>query len=362
MSSLEKKFAPLRGRGATANPDGRFTRQRSSHDPELCDEWPAPGKDTRLLPERSRSIVSTNQSPDINFRQSINPYRGCEHGCVYCYARPAHAYMDLSPGLDFETQIFFKADAAQRLREFLARPGYRCQTIAMGANTDAYQPAEKQQGITRRLLEILYAHRHPVSLITKSALIERDLDLLTKLAADRLVQVSISVTTLDNDLKRVLEPRTASPARRLRSIETLTAAGIPVNLLLAPVIPGLNDHELDAILAAGAAAGAQQADYILLRLPHEVQPLFIDWLQQQRPLRAKRIMSLLRQYRGGRANDPCFGSRMRGEGPLAELLQQRFAGACRRHKLQSGHSAALNTRSFCVPGRATQGELFDAPG
>jgi DNA repair photolyase len=359
MHRNEPGFRPLQGRGATASPPGRFACSRVSHGDDDCDEWPEPAAETRLQPELARSIVSRNESPDIHFRQSINPYRGCEHGCVYCYARPAHAYVDLSPGLDFETQIYFKDGAAERLREFLARPRYRCQTIAIGANTDAYQPAEKQLRITRQLLEVLHEHRHPVALITKSALIERDLGLLAELAAQKLLRVSISLTTLDPALKRALEPRTASPTRRLRCIETLSAAGVPVTAMLAPVIPGLNEHELDEIVAAAARAGADSAEYILLRLPHEVRPLFEDWLEKQRPLRARKVMSLVHQFRGGRANDPCFGSRMRGEGPLAKLLSQRFAAACRRHGLAQGGRAELDTSQFRVPGRPVQAGLFD---
>jgi len=359
MKDKDSGFRPLPGRGATASPPGRFALSRVTHGGDDCNTWPEPGVDTQLRRELARSIVSRNESPDIHFRQSINPYRGCEHGCVYCYARPAHAYVDLSPGLDFETQIFFKEGAAGRLREFLARPGYRCQTIAIGANTDAYQPAEKQLRITRELLEVLHAHRHPVALITKSALIERDLDLLTELAARKLVHVSISLTTLDNALKRALEPRTASPSRRLRCIETLSQAGVPVTAMFAPVIPGLNEHELDDVVAAAANSGADRAEYILLRLPHEVRPLFEDWLLKQRPLREKKVMSLISQFRGGRANDPCFGSRMRGEGPLAELLAQRFSAACRRHGLAQDGRGELDTTQFRVPGRPLQAGLFD---
>ena len=340
---------PLPGRGTSQNPAGRFATLTLALSPELADECPEPAADTELLPELSKSILCQNASPDVPFRQSINPYRGCEHGCVYCYARPAHAYVDLSPGLDFETKIFFKPDAAGLLRKSLARPGYRCSTIALGANTDPYQPAERRLAITRQILEVMCDFRHPVAIVTKSALVERDLDLLRDLARDNLVRVLLSVTTLDDDLKRVLEPRTASPARRLRTIRRLAAAEIPVGALLAPVIPGLNEHELDRLVAAVAKAGADHAAYILLRLPWEVRDLFVDWLQTHRPLRAKRVMNLLRQFRRGRDNDPCFGSRMRGEGALAELLEQRFAWACRRHNLPTGDRSALNTAAFRRP-------------
>jgi DNA repair photolyase len=349
-------FDPIRGRGATRSPAGRFARSHVDRRAPDLDEWPEPAAGTTLSPERSRSIVSTNTSPDLDFRQSINPYRGCEHGCIYCYARPAHAYVDLSPGLDFETQILFKPDAPARLREFLARPGYRCQPIVLGANTDAYQPAESRLGLTRELLQILCEHRHPVAIVTKSALVERDLDLLSNLARDGLAKVMVSVTTLDDELKRVMEPRTASPSRRLKTITRLSDAGVPTGTLFAPVIPGLNDEELDRVLCAVAKAGASHADYVLLRLPHEVRALFEDWLYKQRPLRAGKILSLIRQHRGGRANDPCFGSRMRGTGPLADLLAQRFAAACRRYGLARSGSP-LNTSAFRPPRTAGDRQL-----
>ena len=340
----ERTMDPIRGRGAALNLAGRFavTRFDADDDNDV-------GADTVLMPEKIRSIVSTNNSPDIAFRQSINPYRGCEHGCIYCYARPAHAYVDLSPGLDFETRIFFKPDAPAQLRRYLDRPGYQCSTIALGANTDAYQPAEKQLQITRKLLQVMAEYRQPVGIVTKSALVERDIDVLQDLATDNLVRVMISVTTLDGELKRTLEPRTASPARRLRVIARLTEAGIPVGAMLAPVIPGLNEQELDRLVESVAQAGADYAAYILLRLPFEVRPLFEDWLQKHRPLAAAKVMSLVHQFRGGRANDPCFGSRMRGQGPLAELLSQRFANACRRNGLNTGDSPALNTQAFRRP-------------
>jgi DNA repair photolyase len=343
-------FDPIKGRGARANPTGRFARTRIDATAEFADEYPDPGIDTQLMAEQIRSIISTNQSPDISFRQSINPYRGCEHGCVYCYARPSHAYADLSSGLDFETRIFFKPDAAAVLRRTLTRPGYRCQTIALGANTDAYQPAEKGLRITRALLEVLAEHRHPVAIVTKSALVERDIDILAPMAAAGLVRVMVSVTTLDDELKRRLEPRTASPKRRLRTIAALRAAGIPVGTMVAPVIPGLTDHELDAIVEAVAQAGADCAAYVLLRLPHDVSSLFEHWLQDHYPMRAAKVMSLIGQLRAGRANDPCFGSRMRGTGPLAALLHARFNAACRRHGLATGAMPPLDTTAFRSPG------------
>jgi DNA repair photolyase len=354
------RFSPIRGRAACNNPDGRFARTVSDTGEDYADELPEISHATQLLPETIRSIISRNASPDINFRQSINPYRGCEHGCIYCYARPAHAYVDLSPGLDFETRIFFKPDAASQLRRALARPGYRCQTIALGANTDAYQPAERELRITRSILEVLAECRHPVAIVTKSALIERDLDVLQDLAANRLTRVMISVTTLDDELKRTMEPRTASPSRRLKIIERLSSAGVPVGSMIAPVIPGLTDHEIERIVARVAAAGADQAAYILLRLPHEVADLFKNWLEEHHPLRARKVMSMIRQLRSGQINDPCFGSRMSGRGNLAILLRDRFEKACRRHRLSTGASPRLNTGAFRAPlDRHPQLDLLD---
>jgi DNA repair photolyase len=345
---------PLKGRGSTSAMPGRFARTVHEADPEADagrdGEGPSPA--TELRPEQARSIISHNDSPDIAFRQSINPYRGCEHGCIYCFARPAHAYVDLSPGIDFETKIFFKPDAPALLRRELGRPGYRCQPIAIGANTDGYQPAERRLGITRAILEVLAGFRHPVAIVTKSALIERDIDLLAPMAAANLARVMVSVTTLDDGLKRRLEPRTASPARRLQVIRRLTDAGIPTGVLAAPMIPALNDHELEAILECAAAAGARHAGYILLRLPHEVAPLFEEWLTQHYPLRKSHVLGLLRDMRGGALNDPCFGSRMRGKGALAGLLAQRFERACRRYGLNAGDMPALDTTAFRRSGPA----------
>ncbi|MDJ0929029.1 MAG: PA0069 family radical SAM protein [Gammaproteobacteria bacterium] len=350
---------PIPGRGTSRNPAGRFATLTRALSPDLADECPEPAAATELLPELSKSILCQNNSPDVPFRQSINPYRGCEHGCVYCYARPAHAYVDLSPGLDFETKIFFKPDAANLLRKSFNRPAYRVSTISLGANTDPYQPAERRLGITREILTVMAEYRHPVAIVTKSALVERDLDLLSDLARDNLIRVLISVTSLDDDLKRSLEPRAASPARRLKTIRHLSQAGVPVGALIAPVIPGLNEHELDRLVEAVARAGADHAAYILLRLPWEVRDLFVDWLETHRPLRAKRVMNLLRQFRHGRDNDPCFGSRMRGEGTLAELLGQRFTQACRRNNLATGDRPSLNIGAFWrPPGGHSQMPLF----
>ena len=340
----------IRGRGARGNLPGRFERQTVELDEGIAETAPRP--DTELIPERSKTIISRNQSPDIGFSQSINPYKGCEHGCIYCFARPTHAYLDLSPGLDFETKIVHKPNAADLLRKELAKPGYVCSPIALGINTDGYQPFEKQLRITRSLLEILLETRHPVTIVTKSALVERDLDLLGELAQLGLTQVAVSITTLDDELKRRMEPRTASPRRRLAIIELLAEAGVPAGVMFAPVIPALNDHELEAVLEASADAGARWAGYTVLRLPNEVRPLFKDWLAEQYPLRAGHVMSRVRQIRGGRENDSAFGRRKRGQGLYADLLRQRFDRACRRHGLNRrafGARPPLDTTLFRPP-------------
>jgi DNA repair photolyase len=304
---------------------------------------------TTLEPERAKEIITTNDSPDVPFEQSINPYRGCEHACPYCYARPSHAYMGLSPGLDFETRIFYKQDAARLLEAQLARPGYVCKPITIGANTDPYQPAERRMKITRTLLEVLARTRHPVTVITKSSLVLRDLDLLADLARDGLAGVGVSVTSLNKDLKRVMEPRAASPQARLRAVAELNGAGVPTGVLVAPVIPALTDHELEDILAASAAAGARWAGYVLLRLPYEIKDLFREWLAEHFPDRAAHVMSVLREMRGGRDNDPRFGSRMRGTGVYAQLLRSRFQLACKRLNLNASGRDVPNTKLFRPP-------------
>ena len=330
----------------------------------MDDGWPGDGEaasaepESAVLADAARRVISRNASPDVPFEQSVNPYRGCEHGCVYCYARPTHAWLGLSPGLDFETRLFYKPDAAARLAAELDAPGYRCRTIVLGANTDPYQPVERRLGITRALLEVLAERDHPVSIVTKGALIERDLDLLAPMAAAGLVSVMVSVTTLDDELKRTLEPRAAAPARRLATLRRLAAAGIPAGVLLAPMIPALNDHELENILEAAAAAGAESAAWILLRLPHEVGPLFREWLEAHYPERSRRVMSLLRQARGGRDNDPRFGHRMRGGGPWVEALAARFRLACRRLGLAEGERRTLDTGRFRPRRSDGQIELF----
>jgi DNA repair photolyase len=343
-----------KGRGAVSNRAGRFESLAVEH---VDDGWgildePLPPLETRVLPEPAQSVITRNDSPDIPFDQSINPYRGCEHGCVYCYARPSHAYVNLSPGLDFETRLFFKQDAALRLRFELNRRGYRPSPINLGSNTDPYQPLERKLGVTRSILEVLAESHHPVTIVTKSALVVRDLDLLQALAAEQLVRVFVSVTTLDDELKRRMEPRASGPAARLAAISKLSGAGVPVGVMFAPVVPAINDHELEDVLAAAAKAGATTAGYLLLRLPGEVRDIFYEWLDTHYPERANRVRNRVRELRGGRDNDPRFGHRMRGQGPWAALLRRRFEGACRRNGLEIGRSSPLATGLFRPPDRA----------
>lgn len=342
-----------KGHGALTNPPPRFDLQQVSavDDGWYMEEEPD-SIQTTLQPDKARGVITTNDSPDVGFDQSINPYRGCSSGCVYCFARPTHAYLGLSPGLDFETRLFYKADAAKVLEEELARPGYVCKPIQLGINTDAYQPDERRMRVTRSILEVLERTRHPVSLLSKHTLVLRDLDLLISLARDNLVSVSLTVTTLDDDLKRKLEPRAASPAARLRTIAALNAAGVPAGAMVAPVIPAITDHEMERILEACAAAGASWAGYVLLRLPYEVKDLFREWLAAHYPERAAHVMSLIHEMRGGRDNDPRFGSRMRGTGPYASLLRNRFQLACQRLKLNSTARGSLDTTLFRPPGPA----------
>lgn len=345
-----------RGRGATANPPSRHAAQHA----EACDDgWyeePLPPMRTQVATDSSRSVISWNDSPDIPFDRSVNPYRGCEHGCVYCYARPGHAWLGLSPGLDFETRLFAKDDAAALLRGELGARTYRCGPIALGAVTDAYQPVERMRGITRAVLELLAELRHPVTVVTKSALIERDIDLLADLARDRLAHVQVSVTTLRADLARRLEPRAASPQRRLDTVTRLRAAGIPVGVLVAPVIPVLTDSELEAVLAAARDAGALSAGYVLLRLPLEVAGLFRDWLEACVPGQAAHVMARVQDTRGGRDNDARFGRRMVGTGLYADLIAQRFVLAARR--LGYLELPPLRTDLFRKPVRSGQLSLF----
>ena len=350
---------PIKGRGAVSNASGRFEASRRE---AFDDGWESPLDETRpqteVQADSSRSVLVYNQSPDLPFDRSINPYRGCEHGCIYCFARPTHAYLGLSPGLDFETRLFSKPDAAALLEKALRKPGYRPATLALGVNTDAYQPVERRLGITRSVLEVLQRFRHPLAIVTKSALVERDLDILREMASDHLVSVHISVTTLDGALARKLEPRAAAPHRRLQTINRLAAAGVPVSVLAAPVIPVLTDPELDAILSAARDAGAQSASYILLRLPLEVSPLFRQWLEAHYPLKAKHVMTRVRDTRGGKDYDSRFGVRMRGSGAFAEIIAQRFALACRKLGLQP-RDYDLDCGAFRVPSKSgDQLDLF----
>jgi DNA repair photolyase len=337
----------FKGRGALSNPPARFLGRIAQAEDDGWYQQQVPDSiATEIRPETARTIISRNDSPDIPFEQSINPYRGCEHGCIYCYARPSHAYVDLSPGIDFETRLFYKADAANLLRAELKRPGYHCSAIMLGANTDPYQPIEQRLRVTRSLLEVLLEARHPVSVITKGTLVLRDLDLLRELAQLNLTRVYVSFTTLDAELKRQLEPRAASPQARLRVISTLAAAGVPVGVMTAPMIPAINDAELESLLEAAAHSGARRASYVLLRLPHEVKTLFRDWLVEHYPQRAAHVMSLVQQARGGQDNDPRFGMRMRGSGAWAQLLRARFELACRRLNLNHERAAELSTHLF----------------
>ena len=349
----------IKGRGANGNPDPRYGVESREAVDDGWSEQEHPRLRTEVSIERARSIITYNQSPDVPFDRSINPYRGCEHGCVYCYARPSHAYLDLSPGLDFESKLFAKPDAARLLADELAKPGYRPAPLALGVNTDAWQPVERRYGITRALLEVLLEYRHPVTMITKSALIERDLDLLAPMAELGLVQVMISVTTLDRELSRRMEPRAAAPHRRLQTIRTLKDAGIPVGVLVAPVIPALNDSEMETILATVAEAGATNAGYVLLRLPHELKTLFGNWLQQHYPLKREHVLNRMRDLRGGQLNSSQFGQRMTGSGEYARLIEHRFDLARRKNGLQR-EGAKLRCDGFKVPERTgDQISLFD---
>jgi DNA repair photolyase len=372
--------APVKGRGATFNPANRF--RRDEREP-VDDGWAAPalppaeGKHadddappplkTTVTITRARSIIARNESPDLPFDQSINPYQGCEHGCIYCYARPSHAYLDLSPGLDFETKLFAKPDAAALLTAELAHPGYRCEPIALGTNTDPYQPIEREWKITRSIIEVLAGCDHPLTITTKGAMVERDIDLLAPMAAKNLVRVYISIPMLDKALARKLDPRAPAPVRRLELVKALADAGIPAGVMVAPVIPGLTDKDLEAVLEAAAAHGATGASWIMLRLPREVSPLFRDWLATHYPLRAAHVMSLVNQIRGGRDNDPRFGDRMRGSGQFAALIKRRFTLAAHRLGLNA-ERPPLDRSLFRPPAAATppkprkaderQGSLF----
>jgi DNA repair photolyase len=339
-----------KGRGARLNPPNRYADYASE---DIDDGWgsleetlsAAPA--TTLSIDTSRRVITYNDSPDVGFDRSINPYRGCEHGCAYCFARPSHAWLGLSPGLDFETRLFWKPEAPAQLERELAARNYRCAPVAVGINTDAYQPCERKLGLTRALLEILVGTQHPFSIVTKSALIERDIDLIATAAARRQASVCVSLTTLDASLARHLEPRAPTPARRLETIRALSAAGIPVTVLIAPLIPVLTDHELESLLEQARSSGAQGAGYILLRLPHELKELFRDWLETHAPLKASHVMNRLRDCRGGKDYDARFGTRMRGTGIYAEMLRKRFRLASRH--LGYKDTPALDSSKFTSP-------------
>ncbi|MGN2243562.1 PA0069 family radical SAM protein [Frateuria sp. GZRR33] len=353
----------IKGRGAASNPEGRFESLRHHAEDDgwqsLLLDADAPRPRTEVTEERARSVISRNDSPDIAFEQAINPYRGCEHGCIYCYARPSHSYLNLSPGLDFETRLRAKGNLAEVLRAELGKRGYVPTPINIGSNTDPYQPVEKRWRLTRAALELLAECHHPCTIVTKNALIERDLDLLAGMARERLVQVFISVNSLDNHLAARLEPRASAPHRRIQAIEALAGADVPVGVLVAPIIPALNDRDMEAVLERAHAAGARCAGYTVVRLPYELKALFREWLALHAPQRAAHVMSLIQQMNGGRDYDSDFRTRMRGQGVFAQLLRRRFEVACRKHGFGRARELALDTSRFVPPREASpQGVLF----
>jgi DNA repair photolyase len=349
FSTLERDRPAQKGRGALSNASGRFERERRA---EADDGWGildfTPSLATQITYERARSIITRNDSPDISFDRSINPYRGCEHGCAYCFARPTHAHMGLSAGLDFETRLFAKVGAAALLEKELAAPRYICKTIAIGTNTDPYQPIERKERITRSILEVLARTDHPVGIVTKSALVLRDLDILAPMAAKGLVKVALSITTLDPDLARRLEPRASSPERRLHAIEALTKAGIPTSVMVAPIIPAINDAEIETILTRAAALGAREAGYVMLRLPLEIQDIFQEWLSVHFPNKLRHVMTLVKSMRKGKAYDATWGERMKGTGPFAWMIGRRFEAASARNGFRQ-ERLALRTDLFHAP-------------
>lgn len=356
--------APRKGRGAVTNGTGRYERYAQER---VDDGWQRsagledvePPLRTTVAIDSSRTVIARNQSPDVPFDRSINPYRGCEHGCVYCFARPTHAYLGLSPGLDFESRLFAKPDAPALLRKELARRGYDCQPIALGTNTDPYQPVERERRITRGILEVLAEHEHPVTIVTKSDLVVRDLDILGPMAAKGLASLSLSVTSLDRDLSRLMEPRAPTPEKRLAAIRACADAGVPSGVLVAPIIPAVNDSEIEAILARAHEAGARHAAWVLLRLPLEIKDLVEEWLRAHFPDRADRVLSLVRQSRGGALYRAEWGKRMSGEGPYAHMISQRFRRACQKVGMDR-RSAGLDTSRFVLPGAISrQMSLFD---
>ncbi|MEH0073625.1 PA0069 family radical SAM protein [Pannonibacter sp. Pt2] len=349
MAALRLDEELRRGRGAALNMPGRFERQQREG---FDDGWETPDDlpplKTTVQEEKARTIITRNSSPDISFDRSINPYRGCEHGCIYCFARPSHAFMGLSPGLDFETRLFAKPNAAELLERELARPGYQVRTIAIGTNTDPYQPIERRYKLMREILTVLETYNHPVAIVTKSALVLRDADILSRMAEKGLAKVALSITSLDKDLVRTLEPRASAPHRRLAALKGLSEAGIPASVMMAPVIPALTDSEIEGLLEAAAEHGATEAGYILLRLPLEVSELFRDWLLRNRPDRYRHVMNILRSMRGGKDYDAEWGQRMRGLGPYAQQIGQRFSLACKRLGLNQRRKK-LNVELFTPP-------------
>ncbi len=359
--SPERPKGPaFRGRGAGFNPPNRYETIRldpffDGWEPEALPDMGGGGQQPATVPttvtvDATRTVIARNESPDVGFDRSINPYRGCEHGCVYCYARPSHAWLGLSPGVDFETRLFAKPDAAALLRQELARPSYRCEPIAMGTNTDPYQPVERERRITRNILKVLSDCNHPVTIVTKSALIERDIDILAPMAEKGLAAAALSVTTLERPVARAMEPRASAPARRLAAIRSLAEAGIPVRVMVAPVVPGITDHEMEAILEAARDAGASVASYILLRLPGEVKELFCDWLDAHYPARRNKVLNTVRSLREGKLNTAEWGERMVGKGAFGKALDIRFAMAIRRLGLKR-EGRALRTDLFAKPAR-----------
>jgi DNA repair photolyase len=351
-----------KGRGARSNATGRYepeTVEAFDDGWEDTDAEVAPLR-TTLTPEHARTIIARNTSPDVGFDRSINPYKGCEHGCIYCYARPSHAYMGLSPGLDFESRLFFKPEAARLLEQELCKPRYVCRHIHIGGNTDPYQPVERDLKSTRSVLEVLQRFRHPFSIITKSVLIARDADILGAMGREGMATALVSITTLDRGLARAMEPRASTPAKRLEAVARLADAGVPVGVGFAPVIPGLNDHEMEAVLEAAAKAGATWSMYVTLRLPLEIKDLFREWLADARPERAARVMSLIRQTRGGRDYDPDWSQRMKGTGPVAQLIETRYRAAVKRYGLDGPRPVLDLTRFRVPPEMKTQLDLFDA--
>jgi DNA repair photolyase len=344
---MPEHSSPQRGRGAPANPPNRFEPLWYSRDPEWSDPED-PTLETQFFRDTSRSIISYNDSPDVGFDASINPYRGCEHGCIYCYARPTHEYLGFSAGLDFESRILVKEDAPELLRRELSSPRWKPQVLAISGVTDPYQPVERRLQLTRRCLRVLAEFRNPVVIITKNHLVTRDVDVLSELAQYEAARIFLSITTLDGSLGRVMEPRASHPTRRLAALEALSRAGVQTGVLVAPVIPGLTDHELPSIIAAAAAAGARSAGYVTVRLPHAVGPLFEQWLSQHFPDRKQKILQRIRALRGGKLNDPRFSARMRGEGIFAEQIAALFALGCRKAGID-GRGPALSAAAFRRP-------------